>query len=60
MRRGVSFSLTSEDEVSAAELVCELTFCEMARLTVSGTEATMHAIRVARGLCLWLSQTSDP
>ncbi|MET0771600.1 MAG: aspartate aminotransferase family protein [Candidatus Limnocylindrales bacterium] len=49
MRRGVSFSLTSEDEVSAVELVCELTFCDMARLTVSGTEATMHAIRVARG-----------
>lgn len=49
MRRGVSFSLTSEDEVTAAELVCELTFCDMARLTVSGTEATMHAIRVARG-----------
>ncbi len=49
MRAGVSFSLTSEDEVTAAELVCELTFCDMARLTVSGTEATMHAIRVARG-----------
>jgi glutamate-1-semialdehyde 2,1-aminomutase len=49
MRRGVSFSLTSEDEIRAAELVCELTFCDMARLTVSGTEATMHAIRVARG-----------
>jgi glutamate-1-semialdehyde 2,1-aminomutase len=49
MRRGVSFSLTSEDEVQAVELVCEMTFCEMARLTVSGTEATMHAIRVARG-----------
>lgn len=48
MRRGVSFSLTSEDEVTAAELVCELTFCDMARLTVSGTEATMHAIRLAR------------
>ncbi len=49
MRRGVSFSLTSEDEVSALELLCELTFCDMARMTVSGTEATMHAIRVARG-----------
>jgi glutamate-1-semialdehyde 2,1-aminomutase len=49
MRRGVSFSLTSEDEVLAAELITALTFCEMARLTVSGTEATMHAIRVARG-----------
>jgi len=50
MRKGVSFSLTSEDEVRAAELVCELTgWVEMARLTVSGTEATMHAMRVARG-----------
>ncbi|HEV8516250.1 MAG TPA: aspartate aminotransferase family protein [Candidatus Limnocylindrales bacterium] len=49
MRQGVSFSLTTEDEVAACELICELTFCEMARLTVSGTEATMHAIRVARG-----------
>ena len=36
MRRGVSFSLTSEDEVLAAELICEMTFCDMARLTVSG------------------------
>jgi glutamate-1-semialdehyde 2,1-aminomutase len=50
MRQGVSFSLTSEDEVRACELLCELTgWVEMARLTVSGTEATMHAMRVARG-----------
>jgi glutamate-1-semialdehyde 2,1-aminomutase len=49
MRRGVSFSLTSEDEVQAIELLCELTgWVDMARLTVSGTEATMHAMRVAR------------
>ncbi len=49
MRRGVSFSLTSEDEVRAAELVCELNrWPTKARLTVSGTEATMHAMRVAR------------
>ena len=46
---GVSFSLTSEDEVRAVELICELTgWVDMARLTVSGTEATMHAMRVAR------------
>lgn len=50
MRRGVSFSLTTEDEVRAIELVCELTgWVEQARMTVSGTEATMHAMRVARG-----------
>ncbi len=49
MRRGVSFSLTSEDEVRAMELVSELTgWVELARMTVSGTEATMHAMRVAR------------
>jgi glutamate-1-semialdehyde 2,1-aminomutase len=49
MRRGVSFSLTTEDEVRAIELVCELTgWVERARMTVSGTEATMHAMRVAR------------
>jgi glutamate-1-semialdehyde 2,1-aminomutase len=49
MRRGVSFSLTSEDEVQAMELVRELTgWIGKARMTVSGTEATMHAMRVAR------------
>ena len=34
---------------ASAELICEMTFCDMARMTVSGTEATMHAIRIARG-----------
>jgi glutamate-1-semialdehyde 2,1-aminomutase len=49
MRRGVSFSLTTEDEVHAIELLCGLTgWVDMARMTVSGTEATMHAMRLAR------------
>ncbi len=49
MRRGVAFSLTSEDEIRVAELICELTgWVEMVRMTVSGTEATMHAMRTAR------------
>jgi glutamate-1-semialdehyde 2,1-aminomutase len=49
MRRGVSFSLTSEDEVEAVELIKEMTgWMGKARMTVSGTEATMHAMRVAR------------
>ncbi len=49
MRRGVSFSLTSEDEVRVVELIKELTgWVAKARMTVSGTEATMHAMRVAR------------
>jgi glutamate-1-semialdehyde 2,1-aminomutase len=50
MRRGVSFSLTSEDEIRACELIKEITgWVEMVRMTVSGTEATMHAMRIARG-----------
>jgi glutamate-1-semialdehyde 2,1-aminomutase len=49
MRRGVSFSLTSEDEVEAMELLRQLTgWVDKARMTVSGTEATMHAMRIAR------------
>ena len=49
MRTGVSFSLTSEDEVRAIELIAELTgWVDMARMTVSGTEATMHLMRLAR------------
>ena len=49
MRRGVSFSLTSEDEVRAMEILCELTgWVEMARMATSGTDATMHAMRIAR------------
>jgi glutamate-1-semialdehyde 2,1-aminomutase len=49
MRKGVSFSLTSEDEVEAMELIKEMTgWIGKARMTVSGTEATMHAMRVAR------------
>ncbi len=49
MRRGVSFSLTSEDEVQAGELVKALNpWVDKVRLTVSGTECTMHAMRIAR------------
>ena len=49
MRRGVSFSLTSEDEVEAMEILKDMTgWVGKARMTVSGTEATMHAMRIAR------------
>ena len=49
MRLGVSFSLTSEDEVVALETVKQLNpWLGKVRMTVSGTEATMHAMRVAR------------
>jgi glutamate-1-semialdehyde 2,1-aminomutase len=50
MRKGVSFSLTSEDEIEAMELIKQITgWVGKARMTVSGTEATMHAMRIARG-----------
>jgi len=49
MRKGVSFSLTSEDEIRTIELIKELNpWIGKARMTVSGTEATMHAMRLAR------------
>ncbi len=49
MRKGVSFSLTSEDEIRTVELIKELNpWVGKARMTVSGTEATMHAMRLAR------------
>ena len=47
---GTSFGAPTEREVEMAELICELVVSiEMVRLVNSGTEATMSAIRVARG-----------
>ena len=49
-RRGTTFGAPTELEVDVAELVCEtVPSIEMVRMTNSGTEATMSAIRVARG-----------
>jgi len=48
--RGLSFGAPSEAEVEMAELLCErLPGMEMVRLVSSGSEATMSAIRLARG-----------
>jgi glutamate-1-semialdehyde 2,1-aminomutase len=48
--RGLSFGAPSEVEVEMAELLCAmLPSLEMVRLVSSGTEATMSAIRLARG-----------
>ncbi|WP_368900221.1 glutamate-1-semialdehyde 2,1-aminomutase [Mixta calida] len=48
--RGLSFGAPTEMEVKMAELVCELVpSMEMVRMVNSGTEATMSAIRLARG-----------
>ncbi len=48
--RGLSFGAPTEMEVKMAELVCELVpSMDMVRMVNSGTEATMSAIRLARG-----------
>lgn len=48
--RGLSFGAPTEMEVKMAELVCDLVpSMEMVRMVNSGTEATMSAIRLARG-----------
>ena len=48
--RGTTFGAPTEGEVLLAEAVVErVPGCEMVRLVSSGTEATMSAIRVARG-----------
>lgn len=49
LRRGVLFAMTGELEIEVAEMIREMApAMEMVRLACSGTEATMHAIRVAR------------
>jgi glutamate-1-semialdehyde 2,1-aminomutase len=48
--RGTSYGATTEGEVLLAEAVCErVPSVEQVRLVSSGTEATMSAIRLARG-----------
>ncbi len=49
-RRGTTFGAPTRLEVELAELVCEaVPSIEVVRMTNSGTEATMSAIRLARG-----------
>src|SRR5439155_25699071 len=48
--RPLSFSAPTEEETQLAELLCQLVpSMERVRLVSSGTEATMTAIRLARG-----------
>ncbi len=50
IQRGTLAAMTYELEVALMELIVEMCpAVEMARLACSGTESTMHAIRVARG-----------
>jgi glutamate-1-semialdehyde 2,1-aminomutase len=49
VKNGTLFAMTGELEVAVAEMITEMVpGVEMVRLACSGTEATMHAIRVAR------------
>ncbi|WP_348827340.1 glutamate-1-semialdehyde 2,1-aminomutase [Halomonas sp. RT37] len=48
--KGLSFGTPTAVETTMAELICEIIpSIEMVRMTNSGTEATMSAIRLARG-----------
>jgi glutamate-1-semialdehyde 2,1-aminomutase len=48
--KGLSYGAATEAEVTMAKLVCELVpSVEMVRMVNSGTEATMSALRAARG-----------
>jgi glutamate-1-semialdehyde 2,1-aminomutase len=50
-RRGLVFGLASPPEVDLAErIVSRVPGCQMVRFTVTGTEATMSAVRVARAV----------
>ncbi|MCF1185002.1 glutamate-1-semialdehyde 2,1-aminomutase [Marichromatium gracile] len=50
MRKGLSFGAPTEVETQMADTVCELVpSMEMVRMVSSGTEATMSALRLARG-----------
>jgi glutamate-1-semialdehyde 2,1-aminomutase len=50
VRNGLSFGAPTAAEVEMADLVCELVpSMDMVRMVNSGTEATMSAIRLARG-----------
>jgi glutamate-1-semialdehyde 2,1-aminomutase len=48
MQDGNTFALTNVHEVRAAEAICRMTGADKVRFTNSGSESTMHALRVAR------------
>ena len=50
LSNGTSFGMPCEAELEMARMICGMIPCaEMVRMTNSGTEATMSAIRLARG-----------
>jgi glutamate-1-semialdehyde 2,1-aminomutase len=48
MRSGTTFAWTTPLEVSVAEKITSMCNVDMVRMTNTGTEATMHALRIAR------------
>ena len=46
---GLSFGAPTSFETDMADLICDITGIDMIRMVSSGTEATMSAIRLARG-----------
>ena len=48
LKDGNIFAMSNEIEIRVAEKLCAMTGMDMVRLTNTGTEATMHAIRFAR------------
>lgn len=49
LEEGITFGLPTEAEVDMARFFTKAVGCEMVRMVNSGTEATMSAIRLARG-----------
>ncbi|MCT1684744.1 glutamate-1-semialdehyde 2,1-aminomutase [Corynebacterium appendicis] len=49
LKDGLSFGTPTEAEVRLAELIADRTSVEQVRMVNSGTEATMSAVRLARG-----------
>jgi glutamate-1-semialdehyde 2,1-aminomutase len=49
MRDGTIFAWTTPLEIQVAERIVRMTGVDKVRLANSGTEATMHALRIARG-----------
>ena len=50
LKKGIGFGASTEAEIEIAEKICKhVHSIEQVRLVTSGTEATMSAIRLARG-----------
>lgn len=48
IQNAILFAWTTPQEIQVAEMICRMTGVEKVRLTNTGTEATFHALRIAR------------